>query len=123
MMRTILPDYFSIYAAQLPVIGQHGQEQLQRATVAVKGIGRLGSNIVTNLVSAGVSHIIVQDPQDITADSLNGWVLSGTSEIGTPKPFALQELLHHRPHLAIEPLLTDSEFADAVGRASVIVSA
>ena len=118
-----LDQYLAIHAAQLPVIGTAGQEKLRRATVVVKGVGRLGTNIITDLICAGVGHVLGHDPQRVTADTLSGSILAGRTDIGSLKPYALERLLHHRPGVVFQPLVTEFEFDAACYGTTLIISA
>ena len=56
------------YERQIPVIGEDGQRRIQSARVGIAGCGGLGVNVITNLVTAGVTQFVLcdHDAPDIT---------------------------------------------------------
>lgn len=56
------------YERQIPVVGEDGQRRIQSARVGIAGCGGLGVNVITNLVTAGVTQFVLcdHDVPDIT---------------------------------------------------------
>lgn len=84
------------------LIARHGEilhEKFSNATVAVCGLGGLGSNIAISLARAGVGKLILIDFDRVDISNLNRQQYKA-AQIGMPKPEALQENL-----LAIAPFL------------------
>lgn len=84
------------------LIARHGaslHEKFSSATVAVCGLGGLGSNIAISLARAGVGKLILIDFDRVDITNLNRQQYR-VSQIGKPKTEALRENL-----LAIAPFL------------------
>lgn len=75
------------YARQIavPCIGEDGQEKLMDGTVAVVGLGALGSAASLYLAAAGVGRLILIDDDRVERSNLNRQVLYGDVDVGHPK--------------------------------------
>ncbi|MGN0220115.1 MAG: HesA/MoeB/ThiF family protein [Muribaculaceae bacterium] len=69
----------------LPEIGIEGQRRLASATVAVIGLGGLGSAAATYLTGAGVGHLILVDGDTVSLSNLQRQVLYTEATVGEPK--------------------------------------
>ncbi|HEX3630161.1 MAG TPA: HesA/MoeB/ThiF family protein [Candidatus Dormibacteraeota bacterium] len=88
----------------LAEIGEQGQRRLASASVAIVGVGGLGSPAALYLASAGVGRIALIDDQRIDRSNLNRQVLYGEADIGRPKvEVAAQRLRAIDSSIAIEP--------------------
>lgn len=77
------------------------QDKIRRATVAVCGLGGLGSNIAFALARCGVGKLHLIDFDCVDVANLNRQQYRA-SQVGMPKPLALQEeLLEVNPYLDI----------------------
>lgn len=72
----------------LPEIGTEGQRRLAAATVAVIGLGGLGSAAATYLTGAGIGHMILVDGDTVSLSNLQRQVLYAEAEIGESKAAA-----------------------------------
>ena len=59
------------FERQMPIFGEEGQQRIMSAVVGIVGCGGLGVNVITQLVSAGVSHFILCDHQSPELSNLN----------------------------------------------------
>ena len=59
------------FERQLPLIGDAGQRALSDSIVAIVGCGGLGSAVISNLVCAGVGHLILIDGDTVSESNLN----------------------------------------------------
>jgi hypothetical protein len=66
-------------------LGPEGQEKVASASVAVVGVGGVGSHAATILARTGVRHLRLIDPSVVTERSLRSHALAGRSDIGMGK--------------------------------------
>lgn len=90
-----LEDRFAIHH-NLPDIGIEGQINLQKAKIAVVGLGGLGSHIVLGLVSLGIGHITLIDDDIITGSNLSRQTLYTEADIGLSKTVVAASRLEQR---------------------------
>ncbi|MFH1263906.1 MAG: molybdopterin-synthase adenylyltransferase MoeB [Pseudomonadota bacterium] len=69
----------------LPEIGPEGQERLKNASVAIIGVGGLGSPASIYLAAAGIGRIGIVDYDVVDRSNLHRQVLYGTEDVGKPK--------------------------------------
>ena len=74
-------------------IGKEGQARLACSSVAVIGVGGLGSPILTYLALAGVGKLTLIDYDLVEISNLNRQFLHGTSDIGRKKVTSAKEKL------------------------------
>jgi adenylyltransferase/sulfurtransferase len=79
------PDHRYSRQIRLPEIGRTGQKILGRSTVLVAGIGGLGSVSAFYLAAAGIGHLILVDPDQVSLSNLNRQLLHTEAALGTPK--------------------------------------
>lgn len=60
-------------------------EILRAATVAIIGMGGIGSELLRHLVAAGVGRIVMIDPDEVALSNLNRQFVYGMSDVGRPK--------------------------------------
>lgn len=109
--------------------GRHGrllQGKFSSATVAVCGLGGLGSNIAISLARAGIGKLILIDFDRVDITNLHRQQYKA-NQIGKNKTEALREnLLEIAPYLTIETVtqrLTEENVTDCLGQADVICEA
>ena len=69
-------------------VGEAGQQRLSLASVAIIGVGGLGSPVALYLAAAGVGRIGLFDDQHVDLSNLNRQVLFGNGDLGQPKVIA-----------------------------------
>ena len=67
------------------LIGKEGIEKLQKAKVAIFGIGGVGSFVVEGLVRAGIQDFILVDSDIVDISNLNRQIIATHNTIGKPK--------------------------------------
>ena len=73
------------------LIGQEGLKKLTDSTVAVIGIGGVGSYAVEALARAGVGHLILVDDDEICLTNINRQIHALRSTVGRPKVEVMAE--------------------------------
>ena len=85
------------------LIGKEGTEKLQKAKVAIFGIGGVGSFVVEGLARAGVGNFILVDNDDICLTNLNRQIIATHKTLGMSKvEVAKQRILDINPNAKIE---------------------
>lgn len=106
--------------------GQALQQTLEQSTVAICGLGGLGSNIAIALARAGIGHLILIDFDRVDLANLNRQQYK-VCQIGQPKTRALSEnLLEIAPYLQItahDCRITEENFRELLAGADVICEA
>ncbi len=74
------------YERQIRIFDEDGQKSLKNSTVAVIGLGGLGSPISFYLAAAGVGNLLIVDPEGIELSNLNRQILHGENDIEEDKP-------------------------------------
>jgi len=91
------------YARQLDLIGKEGQSELEKTSVAVVGLGGLGSPASIYLCAAGIGQLVLIDPQQVEASNLNRQILYDAEDEGKDKvELARQNLLKLNPELEVQ---------------------
>ena len=85
------------------LIGKEAIEKLQKAKVAIFGIGGVGSFVVEGLVRAGVGNFILVDDDKVCLTNLNRQLISTRKTIGKPKvEVAKTRILEINPDANVE---------------------
>jgi len=81
------PDSFARYQRQmaLPDFGMEGQRALCKATVAIAGLGGLGSAAAIYLATAGVGNLLLIDHQSVELSNLNRQILYSPADLDHSK--------------------------------------
>jgi sulfur carrier protein ThiS adenylyltransferase len=78
------------------------KEKLQNASVAIAGLGGLGSNIAVSLARSGVGHLFLVDFDVVDVTNLNRQMYT-IPHLGMPKTQAMREILNRiNPWLDIQ---------------------
>ena len=90
------------------LIGKKGIEKLQKAKVAVFGIGGVGSYVVEGLARAGVGHLILVDYDTYDITNINRQLGALHSTIGKYKVDVMKErILDINPNAVVEAYRPD----------------
>ena len=117
-------------AEMLQILRQrHGdarQEKISSATVAICGLGGLGSNIAVSLSRAGIGKLILIDFDRVDISNLHRQQYKA-SQVGINKPDALAENLHEiAPYVTLEThdiRITDQNAFPLLQQADIICEA
>lgn len=102
------------------LIGKAAVQKLEKAKVAVFGIGGVGSFVVEGLTRAGVGKLVLIDPDDISVTNLNRQIHATHRTIGESKVEVMrQRILDINPDANVE-IYKGNEFED--GEESIINS-
>ena len=75
------------------LLGNQAMERLNRATVAVFGLGGVGGMVAEALVRGGVGNLVIVDHDAVSESNLNRQVFATVSTIGMDKVEAARERL------------------------------
>jgi len=75
-------------------IGKKGQKKLGKSTVAIVGLGALGSNSAELLARAGIGQLILIDRDVVELSNLQRQSLFDENDVGKPKALAAKEHLN-----------------------------
>ena len=90
------------------LIGKEGIEKLQKAKVAIFGIGGVGSYTVEGLARAGVGHLVIVDYDKYDITNINRQLGATHSTIGKYKIDVMKErVLDINPNIKIEAYRPD----------------
>ena len=85
------------------LIGKEGIEKLQKAKVAVFGIGGVGSFVVEGLARAGIGSFILVDKDTVDITNLNRQIIATHKTIDRPKvEVAKERILEINPNAKVE---------------------
>ncbi len=108
------PDNRYSRQTMLPEIGIEGQRRLSAATVAIIGLGGLGSAAATYLTGAGVGRIILVDGDTVSLSNLQRQVLYTEASVGAPKaPAASRRLASQSSETRFDVIATNLTEANA----------
>ena len=94
------------------LIGKEAIQKLEKAKVAVFGIGGVGSFVVEGLTRAGVGKLVLIDPDDISVTNLNRQIHATHRTIGESKVEVMrQRILDINPDANVE-IYKGNEFED-----------
>ena len=123
------PQILLRYSRQilLPEIDIAGQQRLIDATVAVFGLGGLGSPVALYLAAAGVGRLVLVDFDTVELSNLQRQIAHQTSDLGRPKvESARDHVLALNPEVAVETVnavLDGAELDALVARVDLVVDA
>jgi molybdopterin/thiamine biosynthesis adenylyltransferase len=73
------------YKAQIKVIGDEGQQRLSRSTVAIVGLGGLGSAAAPYIFGAGFEKVVLIDHDKVAEHNLHRQFLYSEIDVGSQK--------------------------------------
>lgn len=86
-------------------IGGAGQARWRASRVGVIGAGGIGAPLLAYLAAAGVGHVRVIDPDQVSLSNLQRQILFASDDLGTAKvDVAAQALTRLNPDCVIEPI-------------------
>ncbi len=86
----------------LPIYGEEGAEKLRLATVALLGVGGVGSAAAEALVRSGVGNIIIVDNDTIDISNINRQIVATHENVGAVKVEEMKKrMLTINPHCGI----------------------
>lgn len=122
----MVPSRERLYAAQAEKHGAEVQKAFSSATVAVCGLGGLGSNVAIMLARSGIGKLILIDFDRVDITNLHRQQYKA-DQIGRFKAEALSENLREiAPYVALEThteRVTEENLGPLLGTADVIVEA
>lgn len=90
------------YKSQIKVIGEDGQQRLSRSTVAIVGLGSLGSIAAPYIFGAGVDRVILIDHSRVTEQNRHRQFLYAGLDVGALKAIrAALHLRHLNPYVQV----------------------
>lgn len=85
------------------LIGKEGLEKLNKAKVAIFGIGGVGSYVVEGLVRAGIGNFILVDDDEVCLTNLNRQIIATRKTVGKSKvEVAKERILDINPNAKVE---------------------
>ncbi len=113
------------YSRQLPLLGALGQIRLLESTVAIVGLGGLGSLVSLYLTALGIGRLIIVDYDVVGVENLNRQILFTTNDIGLPKAsIAERRLKELNPLVEVEAKnvkITRDNVAEVLDEADIVV--
>jgi len=93
------------YSRQIPVIGKEGQRKIREASVAVFGVGGLGSLVARYVVGGGFRRVVLVDFDAVAVSDLHRQILYTTEDVGRPKAEAAAKALRAvNPEVEVVPV-------------------
>ena len=87
------------------VIGKDGLDALRRSSVAIVGIGGVGSWAAEAIARAGVGHLVLIDDDAVCVTNINRQVIATTGSIGRPKVDAMRDrILDINPEAKVDAI-------------------
>lgn len=85
------------------LIGKEGVEKLKQSTVAVFGLGGVGSYVVEGLARSGVGHFVIVDDDYVCLTNINRQLIATRKTVGKAKVEVMKErLLEINPKIVVE---------------------
>jgi molybdopterin/thiamine biosynthesis adenylyltransferase/rhodanese-related sulfurtransferase len=115
------------YSCQLalPGFGKQAQEKLQNAKVLIVGAGGLGCPAAQYIVSSGVGHVTIADPDTISISNLHRQILYNSSDVGKLKVDIarerLKQLNEQAEVTAFDQMITAKNVMDLISDYNVVV--
>lgn len=78
------------------LIGSENMEKLKKASVAVFGVGGVGSHCIEALARCGIGRLILIDNDDVSLTNINRQSIAYHSTIGRMKTDVMRENQRHR---------------------------
>ncbi|MGC8994804.1 MAG: HesA/MoeB/ThiF family protein [Pyrobaculum sp.] len=115
------------YSRQIPVIGEEGQERLRKTSVAVFGVGGLGTLVARYVAGGGFKKLVLVDFDTVALSDIHRQILYTTDDVGKPKAeVAARVLSAVNPEVEVVPIAEaiSPDLAErVVGEVDVVVDA
>lgn len=122
----MLPSREEMYAALMARHGEELQEKLSHTTVAVCGLGGLGSNIAIALARAGIGRLLLMDFDKVDVSNLHRQQYKA-NQVGQPKAEALtanlKEIAPYVEVVAHRVKITEENVAQLLEEADIVCEA
>ena len=82
------------YEREIMLIGEEAFCKLKNASVAVFGVGGVGSYVVEALARAGVGRLLLVDNDTVSVSNINRQLIALTSTVGKPKVDVAAQRVH-----------------------------
>lgn len=105
------------YSRNIGLLGNEGQRKVRNASVAVVGLGGLGSHVAQQLAYLGVPDFLLIDPDVVEISNLNRLIGAAEDDVGELKVVVAERLLHRIQSTAAVVIMPSSLEADDVKRA------
>jgi molybdopterin/thiamine biosynthesis adenylyltransferase len=93
------------YSRQIPVVGEEGQRKIRNTSVAVFGVGGLGTLVARYVVGGGFKRVLLIDFDTVSLPDLHRQILYTTEDVGRPKAEAAAEALRAvNPEVEVVPV-------------------
>jgi hypothetical protein len=107
------------------LFGGEGQDRLRNLTVAIIGVGGLGTHVVQQLALLGVGRFLLIDHETLDETNLNRYVAVYLTDVGQPKALLGARLIRLiNPNAtveAIEAMLQSDAAFEAIRRADIVI--
>jgi len=115
------------YSRQLSVIGEEGQRAIRNTSVAIFGVGGLGTLVARYVVGGGFRRVILVDFDTVSLPDLHRQVLYATHDVGKPKAEVAARVLREvNPEVEVEAVaeaISPELAKDVLKRADIGVDA
>ena len=115
------------YSRQLPVVGEEGQRKIRNTSVAVFGVGGLGTLVARYVVGGGFRKIVLVDFDTVSLPDIHRQILYSTSDVGRPKAEVAARVLRDvNPEVEVEAVseaISPELARDVARRVDVVVDA
>ncbi|MCX8137999.1 HesA/MoeB/ThiF family protein [Pyrobaculum aerophilum] len=93
------------YSRQIPVIGEEGQKKIGRTSVAVFGVGGLGTLIARYVAGGGFKKLVLVDFDTVSIPDIHRQILYTSHDVGKPKAeVAARVLSAVNPEVEVVPV-------------------
>jgi molybdopterin/thiamine biosynthesis adenylyltransferase len=93
------------YSRQIPVVGEEGQRKIRNTSVAVFGVGGLGTLVARYVVGGGFKRVLLIDFDTVSLPDLHRQILYTTEDVGRPKAEAAAKALRAvNPEVEVVPV-------------------
>ena len=102
---TSVPDFSDRFARTELLLGKEKLEKLAGSTVAVFGIGGVGSFVVEALARAGIGHLVLVDYDTIASTNINRQIHATIKTVGEKKTHVMRSrILDINPEAVVDTL-------------------